>query len=127
MKQNNEKDVIRKHLMKECRECYDILAEDEKKAIIWDKELTEYGVSYLVDKKHKVVEVLIPLYYDIVFDGNKVTVQDRLHDMIVQGKFTLEFISNGMWWREDGNQVVEIAEDTTDPIEQKLYHDFFNK
>ena len=127
MKQNKEKDVIRKQLMKECRECYDIFAEDEKKAIIWDRELTEYGVSYLVDKERKVVMVLIPLYHDIAFKGNKVTVQDKLHDMIMQGKFTLDFESNGVWWREDGNQVIEIGEDSTDTLAQMLYHDFFNK
>lgn len=141
MKQNSVKDVIRKQLMKECRECYDIFAEDEKKAIIWDNDgiakyraedegvFSKIGITYLVDKKRKVVMMLIPLYIDVDFDedGKFCVFYDNPDIDDISGYTSIEDFSNGVWWREDGNQVIEMAEDSADPLVQMLYHDFFNK
>lgn len=120
MTKNEEKNIIRKHLAKECREGYTILSEDEKKAIVWDNETPEHGISYMVDKGRKVVMVLIPLYHDISFIDNSVIARDKLH-----GGFESRFESNGMWWREYCNQVVELERNSNAPTANALYKDFF--
>lgn len=131
MKQNNVKDVIRKQLMKECREFYDIFAEDEKKAIIYphDMDLCEAKRTYLVNKVDKVVYLLVPLYNDITCEGDWVSYRDSWYDKH-EGRFYKDEgikVKSFNYWREDGNQVVELPEDTYEPFGMMLYKDFFNK
>ena len=133
---------VRKAMMKECRKYYDIFSEDEKKAIIWTKEPNykllapyasadyETGITYLVNKVEKKVCVLIPLFNKCSYEGENVVcveVETRYKDgngIMSAGKRTIKFESDGMYWQEYGNQVVELPDDTKDVLGSMLYDDF---
>lgn len=90
---------VRKAMMKECREHYDIFTEDEEKIIIYPhKDI--WGMddgTIVINKKEQSARVLIPLGHRFEYDGNTVK---------VDGEYS--FVSDGMYWVEYGCQVVEL-------------------
>lgn len=92
-------DEVRKAMMKECREYYDIFSEDEERIIIYPhKDIWGMDDGTIeINKKRQSASVLIPLCHRFEYDGNTVK---------VDGKYS--FVSDGMYWVECGCQVVEL-------------------
>lgn len=90
---------VRKAMMKECREYYDIFSEDEENVIIYPhKDI--WGMddgTIVINKKEQSASVLIPLYHRFEYDGNTVK---------IDGEYS--FVSDGMYLVKDGCQVIEL-------------------